>query len=162
MKKLTTILSLIAMLAIAGLAQNTRNVQDAVRSLNSKLDDVEQSFNNQMRSNSVPQGQIDVLMDDIRDLRSTVADFQSNLDRRRENRKDAQKVVESAQRLNDVMFDVASNRQMERDWQSARDQVDRIAREYGVVTRWYEGGGNLTRRGVGYERSVSKQWWVFR
>src|SRR5437868_1018095 len=135
MKKLTTFLSLIAMLAIAGLAQNTRNVQDAVRSLNSKLDDVEQSFNNQMRSNSVPQGQIDVVMDDIRDLRGTVADFQNNLDRHRENRKDAQKVVESAQRLNDVMFDVASNRQMERDWQTARDQVDRIAREYGVATR---------------------------
>jgi len=141
MKKLTTIFSLIAVLAIAGLAQNTRNIQDAVRSLNSKLDDVEQSFQNQMRSNSVPQGQIDVLNDDVRDLRSAVADLQNNLDRHRDNRKDAQKVIESAQRLNDVMGDVASNRQMERDWQTARDQVDRIAREYGIVARWDEGAG---------------------
>src|SRR5437868_2195627 len=106
MKKLTTTFSLIAMLAIGVFAQNTRNVQDAVRSLNSKLDDVEQSFQNQMRSNSAPQGQIDVLMDDIRDLRSAIADLQNNLDRHRDNRKDAQKVIESAQRLNDVMFDV--------------------------------------------------------
>jgi len=141
MKKLTTTISLIAMLALGAFAQNNRNIQDAVRSLNSKLDDIEQSFQNQMRSNSVPQGQIDVLNDDIRDLRGSVADLQNNLDRHRDNRKDAQKVVESAQRLNDVMGDIASNRQMERDWQTARDQVDRIAREYGVVARWDDGAG---------------------
>jgi len=156
MKKLTTTFSLIAMLAIGALAQNTRNVQDAVRSLNSKLDDVEQVFQTQMRSNSVPQGQIDVLMDDIRDLRGTVADLQNNVDRHRDNRRDAQKVIESAQRLNDVMFDVASNKQLERDWQTARDQVDRIAREYGVVARWQEGAGTensgVSRNG-GYSNS---------
>lgn len=143
MKKLTTIFSLVAVLAIGAIAQNNRNIQDAVRSLNSKLDDIEQSFQNQMRSNSIPQGQIDVLDDDVRDLRSAIADLQNNLDRHRDNRKDAQKVVESAQRLNDVMFDVASNRQMERDWQTARDQVDRIAREYGIVARWNEGAGTV-------------------
>jgi hypothetical protein len=143
MKKLTVIFSLVAVLAIGAIAQNDRNIQDAVRSLNSKLDDIEQSFQNQMRSNSVPQGQIDVLNDDVRDLRSAVADLQNNLDRHRDNRKDAQKVVESAQRLNDVMGDIASNRQMERDWQTARDQVDRIAREYGIVARWQEGAGTV-------------------
>jgi hypothetical protein len=141
MKKLTTTISLIAMLAIGAFAQNNRQIQDAVRSLNSKLDDIEQSFQNQMRSNSVPQGQIDVLTDDVRNLRESVADLQQNLDRHRDNRNDARKVVESAQRLNDVMGDVASNRQMERDWQTARDQVDRIAREYGVVTSWTAGSG---------------------
>lgn len=141
MKRLTTTISLIAMLAIGLVAQNTRNIQDAVRSLNSKLDDIEQSFQNQMRSNSVPQGQIDVLTDNIRELRDATLDLQNNLDRHRDNRNDARKVVESAQRLNDVMGDIASNRQMERDWQTARDQVDRIAREYGIPMSWTGGSG---------------------
>ena len=153
MKKLTTTVSLIAMLALGTFAQNNRQIQDAVRSLNSKLDDIEQSFQGQMRSNSVPQGQIDVLKDDVQNLRDSVADLQQNLDRHRDNRKDAQKVVDSAQRLNDVMGDIASNRQMERDWQTARDQVDRIAQEYGVVTRWGEGpsatnGGGSNNNGA--------------
>ncbi|MFL6373427.1 MAG: hypothetical protein ACJ73D_02055 [Pyrinomonadaceae bacterium] len=139
MKKLITTISLVAMLTIGAFAQNNRNIQDAVRSLNSKLDDIEQSFQNQMRSNSVPQGQIDVLRDDVNDLRSAVRDLQNNLDRHRDNRNDARKVVESAQRLNDVMGDIASNRQMERDWQTAHDQVDRIAREYGVVVNSWNG-----------------------
>jgi hypothetical protein len=157
MKKLTTTFSLIAMLAIGVFAQNTRNVQDAVRSLNSKLDDIEQSFQSQMRSNSVEQVQIDALMDDIRDLRGQVADFSNNLDRHRENRKDAQKVVDSAQRLNDVMGDVTSNKSMERDWQTARDQVDRLGREYGVVARWENGSGTensgVARNGGGYSNT---------
>ncbi|MBV9241142.1 MAG: hypothetical protein JO314_03955, partial [Acidobacteria bacterium] len=143
MKKLTTTISLVVMLAIGAFAQNSRQVQDAVRSLNSKLDDIEQSFEKQMQSNSAPQGQIDALNDDIRNLRDSVADLDNNIQRHRENRSDVQKMVESAQRLNDVMFDVASNRQMERDWQSARDQVDRIAHEYGVVTKWDEGAGTV-------------------
>jgi hypothetical protein len=142
MKKLTTVLSLITLLALGAFAQNSRNVQDAVRSLESRLSNLEDSFENQMRSNSVPQGQIDVVMDDLAGLRNALGDFEHNLQFRRENLKDAQKVVDAAQRLNDVIGDVATNRQMERDWQSTRADVDRVAREYGVVTRWQDGSIN--------------------
>ncbi len=142
MKKLITVFSLVTLLVVGSFAQNSRTVQDAVRTLDSKLSTIEDSFENQMRSNSVPQGQIDVLMDDLEALRNAVGDFQQNLQFRRENRKDVQKVVDAAERLNDVVGDVATNRQMERDWQSARDQVDRLAREYGVVTRWQDSAMN--------------------
>jgi hypothetical protein len=142
MKKLITGLSLIALLALGVFAQNSRTVQDAARALDSKLSGMQDNFENQMRSNSVDQGQIDVVMEHVADLQNALGDFEHQLNARRENRKDVQKVVDAAQRLNDVVGDVATNRQMSRAWQSTRDQVDRLAREYGVVTRWQDASVN--------------------
>src|SRR6476469_4431268 len=105
MKKLISGLSLMTLLAVGVFAQNSRNVQDAVRNLDSKLSSLEDSFESQMRSNSVQQGQIDVVMEHVTDLRNALSDFQQNLSYRRENRKDVQKVVDAAQRLNDIVGD---------------------------------------------------------
>ena len=136
MKKLITIFSLVAALTIGAFAQNTRQAQDAVRSLNSKLDDIEQSFRYQMQSNSIPRDLIDQMAADVRDLRGTVADLQNNLDRHRDNRSDVQRVVEAAKRVDENMAEFVSNRQMERDWQDTRQQVERLGQNYGLGVRW--------------------------
>ncbi|HTH51971.1 MAG TPA: hypothetical protein VL501_08560 [Pyrinomonadaceae bacterium] len=139
MKKSLTILGLVATFALGVFAQNSRQVQDAVRSLNSKLDDVEQSFRYQMQGNSAPRQEIDLMTDQLQELRNAVLNFEDQLERHRENRDDARKIVDATQRLDATMQDAATNKQMERDWKAVRDQVDRLAREYGVVTRWNTG-----------------------
>jgi len=136
MKKLITLFSLVAALALGSFAQNTKQAQDAIRSLNSKLDDIEQSFRYQMQSNSVPRELIDEMTVDVRELRGAVVELQNNLDRHRDNRSDVQRIVDAAKRVDQDMADFASNRQMERDWQDTRQQVDRLGQNYGLSIRW--------------------------
>jgi hypothetical protein len=145
MKKLSNIFSVAAFVALTAFVSlstaaaqqpNSRQVRDAVRSLNSKLDDLEYNLRYQLQSNSSPNGQISVVSDDVRELRDAVLDFENNLDAHRENRDDARRVAESAQRLNEVVSDIAPNRQIEADMKGVRDQVDRLGANYGVVAPW--------------------------
>ncbi|HEV7700102.1 MAG TPA: hypothetical protein VGO43_07725 [Pyrinomonadaceae bacterium] len=153
MKKLSNIFSIAAILAAVLLGSlfsaaaqqpNSRQVSDAVRSLNSKLDDLEYNLRYQLQSNSAPNSQISVVGDNIRELRDAVLDFENNLDRHRENRDDARRVADSAQRLNDVVSDIAPNRKIESDMKGVRDQVDRLVSGYGVVARWDTADNNST------------------
>jgi septal ring factor EnvC (AmiA/AmiB activator) len=77
-------------LGLAGIAEaqkrNDKDIRDAVRSLDSKIDDFESNLRYQMQSSSQNNGQIADAGDEIRDLRDSVQHFQDNYDRKRENR----------------------------------------------------------------------------
>src|SRR5687767_7297846 len=85
-------LSLVAITMVGGLTipadaqrRSERDIRDAVRSLNSKIDDFEYNIRYQFESGSADNGRVASVAQDIRGLRDTVRRFQDNFDRRREN-----------------------------------------------------------------------------
>ena len=116
--------------------QNTREVRDAVRSLNSKLEDFEYNLRFQMESSSASSERISDVTDDIRMLRDGVRAFEDNLDRKRENRDDVNRIIESAKRIGQFLREYPQNRRVEDDWQGVRTQIDRLSANYGVTADW--------------------------
>lgn len=145
MKKLTNTVVYIALFSaiILGFAttadaqkRNDRDIRDAMRSLNSKLDDFEYNLRSQMQSSSSSRDELADMEDDIRGLRDAVYDFQENYDRRRENRDDVNKIVQAAQTINSSVQNAQLNRRVEDDWKGVRAQIDRLSANYGVVNKW--------------------------
>ena len=92
--------------------RNDREIRDAVRSLNSKLDDFEYNLNYQMRSNSANRDDMATVSDDLRELKSNVREFQNNFDQRRENKDDVMQIVESARRIDQFLKLNSQNRRI--------------------------------------------------
>ncbi|MBK8465954.1 MAG: hypothetical protein IPL32_08995 [Chloracidobacterium sp.] len=128
------------LLGIAGITnaqrRNDRDIRDAVRSLNSKLDDFEQNARYQMQSSSTNNGQIADLADSIRPLRDSIQQFQDNFDRRRENRDDVNQIVDAARRINVFLQSNPQNRRVEDDWNGVKRQIERLGANYGVTPNW--------------------------
>lgn len=116
--------------------RNGRDVRDAVRSLDSKLEDFEYNLRDQMRSSSDPNSTISEVTDYIRELRDTVSAFQGNLDRRRENRDDVNRIIDAARPIDGFLKGHPQNRRVEDDWLGVRRQIERLSSNYGVTASW--------------------------
>ncbi len=140
----------IAMLAAfvmgtAGFAEaqkrNDKEVRDAVRSLNSKLDDFESNLHYQMQSSSVNNGRVSDITDAVRTMRDNLWHFQDNFDRKRENADDVRAIIDSARPISDFLRANPQNRGVEDDWTAIQRQLDRLAANYGVVNKWNDPRG---------------------
>ena len=149
MNKTRNILTAVAMIAMfvlgtAELAQaqkrNDRDVRDAVRSLNSKLDDFEYNLRYQMQSGSANNGQVSDISDEIRNMRDDLRHFQDNFDRKRENRDDVNSIVDTARRIDQFLSSNPQNRRVSDDWAGVRKQLDRLSSNYGVTNDWQNAG----------------------
>jgi len=121
-------------LSVAAQRQNTREVRDAIRSLNSKLEDFEYNIRFQMQSSSASSERVSDVTDDVRIVRESVRNFEDNLDRKRENRDDVNRIIDAAKRIDQFLKEYPQNRRVEDDWQGVRSQIDRLGANYGVTT----------------------------
>lgn len=144
-------LSLVLMLAgllissvgsVSAQKRNEREIQDAVRNLNSKIEDFETNLRYQMQSTSTSNGQISEISDSIRELRSSVRQFQDQYDRKRENRSDVSAVINAANRINEFLKDNPQNRRVDDDWAGVKRQIDRLGTNYGITPSWSRGSLN--------------------
>lgn len=136
-------LSLVAITMVVGLTgsagaqrRSERDIRDAVRSLNSKIDDFEYNIRYQLESGSTDNGRVASVAQDIRELRDSVRRFQDNLDRRRENRDDVNYIVAAARRVDQFVINTSQNRRVQDDWSGVRKQIERLGTNYGVVPSW--------------------------
>lgn len=112
--------------------RNEKDVRDAIRSAQSKLDDFEIDLHYQLLSTSSANRNVDEAADLIRELHNQIRVFQENFDRKRENRDDVNRMLEGARRIEDYLRTNAQNRRVTDDWTGVRRQIDRIASNYGV------------------------------
>ena len=129
-----------------------RDVRDALRSLNSKLDDFDANIRYQIESSN--SGDADRVAKQIDDLRKTVDRFQDRLDSHRENDRDVEQIVNAAAVIDDFLFQNPQNRRVTDDWQTIRRQIDRISNQYGVTNDWDRGMSNSTTRSNRDRKSV--------
>lgn len=116
--------------------RNERDIRDTIRSLNSRIDDLEYNLREHMRSNSEANTDVQFAGDVMRELRDAVRDFEQNFDRRRENRDDVNRIISKARHMGDVLTRYPSNRRIEDDWIGVRTSIDRLSANYGIVTNW--------------------------
>lgn len=116
--------------------RNDKDIRDAVRSLNSKIDDFEYNLRYQMQSSSSANTDISAVSDDIRGLRDSVRLFQDSYDKRRENRDDVSKIVNSARRVDTFMLTNPQNRRVQDEWDGVKAQIDRLSVNYGLSNSW--------------------------
>lgn len=133
-------------LGLTGIAsaqkRNDRDIRDAVRSLNSKIEDFETNLRYQMQSTSANSDQLSEVSGDIRSLRSGVQQFQDLYDRKRENRDDISAIVAAARRIDEFMRSSRQNQRVEDDWAGVRKQIDRLGNNYGITTNWNNRSNN--------------------
>lgn len=136
-------LSLVAITMVVGLTSSAdaqrrseRDIRDAVRSLNSKIDDFEYNLRYQLESGSADNGRVASVAQDIRELRDSVRRFQDNFDRRRDNRDDVNDIAVAARRVDQFVINTSQNRRVQDDWAGVRKQIERLGTNYGVVPSW--------------------------
>lgn len=128
------------LLGMAGLAEaqrrNDREIRDAVRSLNSKIDDFEQNARYQMQTISSKSRMVVDFLDNVRALRDSIQEFEGNFDRRRENRDDVNRIVDAARRVDEFLRSNPQNRRVEDDWTAVKRQIERLSANYGITPNW--------------------------
>ncbi len=127
-------------LASAGLAnaqrRNDREVRDAMRGLSSKIEDFDYGLTDQLRSSSADRDTVEQADDMVRALRSSVRDFQSNFDQRRESKNDVNRIIEAARNIDQFLITNQQNRMVMDNWAGVRSQIDRLAANYGITASW--------------------------
>ncbi|CAN5311697.1 hypothetical protein BH20ACI2_BH20ACI2_07220 [soil metagenome] len=113
-----------------------RDIRDAVRSLNSEIEDFEYDLRFQMQSSSADRTSLARATDDIRVLRDNVRRFQDNYDRKRENREDVSAIVDAARRIEGFLQANPQNRRVQDKWMGVRAQINRLGANYGLNNRW--------------------------
>ena len=128
------------MFATAGVAdaqrRNERQIRDLVRSLNAQIDDFQYGLDQQMRSSSARDADVENVHDSIRNLQTKVDDFDENLTNRRENRDDIREIITAAKDVDVFLAQNPQSRRIESNWQGVRTTINSLASNYGVTTDW--------------------------
>lgn len=112
--------------------RNERETRDIVRSLNSKVDDFKYNLDYQLKSASMDPQEINDISSDLRDFKETIADFEKNLNAKRENRSDVENIIAAANNIDQFLETSRQSRKLQNDWMAIRGLVDRLANSYGV------------------------------
>lgn len=129
-------------LTTAANAQNNRNereIRDVLRSLNSKLDDFQNNFSNEIRRSSSSREDRQDLEDQMRIFEFKVQDFQVNFDRKRETDQDVLAILDEAKKANDIIDRMSFSQRTFNFWTDVRYQLDRLAANYNVSFNWKNG-----------------------
>ena len=121
--------------------RSERSVRDSLRSLNSKLDDFKYSLDNELGRNSLSRDDESEINDDVQNFEKSLNDFNTKLDRRRENSDDVRNVLTAAQTVNDFLNAKRFGSLTLKDWTEIRTLLNRLASNYQVSWNW-NGGNN--------------------
>ena len=122
--------------SVAAQSINEREVRDTVRSLRSKIDDLDMTLSFQLRSNSASRTVRDDARSGIDALKNAVKTFDENVGLRRENRSDIEQIVAAGRDMAGFFTANPQNRRIESTWTDVRDLIDRLAANYGVRPDW--------------------------
>lgn len=119
--------------------RNEREIRDVLRSLNSKLDDFQTNFSNEIRRSSSSREDRQDLEDQLRMFEFKVQDFQVNFDRKRDNDQDVLAILDEAKKANDIINRMSFSQKTFNFWTDVRYQLDRLAANYNVSFNWKNG-----------------------
>ncbi|HEX8287064.1 MAG TPA: hypothetical protein VF556_03665 [Pyrinomonadaceae bacterium] len=120
--------------------RNEREVRDIIRSLRSKIDDFQYNLTYQLRSNSADRDEVIEIETNLRGLNDRINSFETNLDRRRENRDDVSRILDAARNIDNYLNLNPQNRRIENEWTNVRSLLDRLAAAYNITGN--RSGGN--------------------
>lgn len=123
--------------AVPAFAQrlSTRETRDIVRSLNSKVDDLQYYVNYQLSSTSADPDSAADARDALQDLKRSIQDFEDVFNQKRENRDDVGRIVEAGIGVRRVL-QTGATQKADADWNSIRSLINRLGNGYGLVPDW--------------------------
>ncbi|MGD9588571.1 MAG: hypothetical protein AB7Q37_04175 [Pyrinomonadaceae bacterium] len=133
--------------------KNDRAVRDAVRSLNTQIDDLSYSIDFEIRNNSGSVALGDAGRG-LQNLKDKVGTFESDLNARRDNRDDINEIVTAAKDVDAAVRSARTLRSINDQWADAKRTIEKLALEYGVAADWSVRISNGARDTVIPARSV--------
>lgn len=127
---------------------NTREVRDLVRSLNTKIADLDQSLRYQLRSTSAGNRTISDAGRATNALKTSLSAFEDNLAARRDNRNDVQAMIDAADGVNSFLSQNPQNRTITNTWSEIRVLIERLSANYGVIPRWDDDSASDSGSGI--------------
>lgn len=130
-------------------------VRDAVRTLNSQIDDLRYDLEYEVRNNGGDR----VLSDATRgleNLKDKVAAFEENFAQRRENRDDVNEIVTAAKDVDGALRTASVNRSISGNWTGLKRSIDSLAKKYGVTPDW-SGRVSNASRGTSMPQPIKQQ-----
>lgn len=112
-----------------------REVRDAVRTINSQLDDLQYALDFEIKNN----GGSDSLHDanaSLQGLKQKVNAFEQNVNARRENRDDVNDIISAAKDVDSFLGTSNSNRSIQGDWTDIKRSIESLSMKYGVTANW--------------------------
>lgn len=125
-----------AAIGVSAQRVNTREVRDTVRSLNTKIQDLDQRLRFQLRSSSAGRTAINDANNALNGLKNGLKDFEDNLAQRRESRNDINAIVEAARDVDSFLIQNPQNRSVTDNWSEIRVLIGRLSANYGVIPSW--------------------------
>ena len=75
-------------------------------------------------------------MDIIRDFREATEDYEANLNRRRENGADVNRIIATARPIEAFLQANPQNQRIDDDWSGIKRQIARLGSSYGITPNW--------------------------
>jgi hypothetical protein len=125
---------------------NEREVRDTLRRLAVKLDDFRYNLDYELKQQRASQADEDAIFDSFDDLQRQVTDFQNRFSRRRDSQQDVSNLLAQAKTVDENLYRLRLNSNLQREWTGTKDLFDRLASNYGVNWDW-RGGGNYPTTG---------------
>lgn len=122
--------------------RNERDVRNIIRSLNSKIDDLQSSLRFGLRNSAVNRQMAEAAEKDVAGLSRKVRDFEMNFYQRRENSEDVRDILLAAKPISDFLEINRVNNTVQRDWAEIRNLLDQLAANYGVSWNWTTGNSS--------------------
>lgn len=115
--------------------RSEREVREAVRTLNSQIDDLKYDLDSAIRSGGSAASLQDAEIG-LRELKDKVDAFDRNVTARRENRDDINEVITAAKTVDAALRGSAGNRMVENNWADVKRSIEALALKYGVTANW--------------------------
>lgn len=115
--------------------RSVREVRDAVRTLNSQIDDLQYNIDFEIKNN----GGSDSLQNAesaLRGLKDRLLSFDQNVTARRENRDDINEIITAAKNADRAFNMSNANRSMQGDWADIKRSIESLSSKYGVTANW--------------------------
>ena len=140
----------------AGQRINERRVRDNVRSLNSKVDDLEYALMFRLRSISAGRQEVNDANSSIMALRDSLNRFSENLDLRRDNPNDINDIVRSANEVQGFLRAHPQDPRIDSVWLEVQGLIDSLASNYGVTPDWRGRISSVPSTGTTYDPVASQ------
>lgn len=121
-----------------------REVQDAVRTLNSQIDDLQYNIDFEIKNNGAADS-LENAEAGVRELKQKLDTFEQNVSARRENRDDINAIITAARSVDRSLAPSNVNRAIKGDWADVKRSVESLASKYGVTANWSGGPSVPTR-----------------
>ncbi|MBK9153920.1 MAG: hypothetical protein IPM25_06840 [Chloracidobacterium sp.] len=115
--------------------RNERAVRDAVRSLDTQIDDLKYSIDFEVRNNGGTVALSDAGRG-LENLKDKVGVFESDLDARREDPGDISEIVTAAKDVDAALLSARTLRSINDQWAETKRTIEKLALEYGVAADW--------------------------